>query len=307
MHINKSRVRSLDRYLKGFKANEKIVVALRNIEDFAVALANAGFHKNLVVGESVLPSGMFGAVSAFNAHGRYHSHKDQPMETVYRPIYWTWHEFRGRYDKIEKSDVRYVSYQRYPRTFLPPVGLELEVAADKDDNKLIVSPSFDTNPIDQGLLHAVNLFLEIFGECDLLTSSLEAVHRAKVIRLNWHLLPPGQLPWKQLRQSIDPIVDKAPGGNQPLIQRRLETIHSYQPDFQAIGRGGFDGYVVFGFKKKNLYVLESAFVGNATYVFENGWETLSTLTKAEILGGNLQKARIVHLQNWNDDIHKMLK
>ena len=47
--------------------------------------------------------------------------------------------------------------------------------------------------------------------------------------------------------------------------------------------------------------------GNATYVFEENWEELSKLTKAEIIRGKLQKDRIIHRENWDHYIIRLFK
>ena len=74
-----------------------------------------------------------------------------------------------------------------------------------------------------------------------------------------------------------------------------------------MGRGGFSGYVVFGFPEKNIYVLESAYTGNATYIFDERWEQLSKMTKAEILNEQLQTDRIIHRVGWNRRIDDLLR
>jgi hypothetical protein len=83
-----------------------------------------------------------------------------------------------------------------------------------------------------------------------------------------------------------------------VIRYRLESVNAYGPEFVAVGRGGFRGYIVFGFPQMDLYVLESAFTGNATYVFRGDWENLSKLTKAEVLREDLQEARLIHREGW---------
>ncbi len=79
-----------------------------------------------------------------------------------------------------------------------------------------------------------------------------------------------------------------------------------EPEFVAIGRAGFSGYVVFGFPSKSLYILESTKTNNATYVLEDDWEYLSGLTKAEILNNRLHKERILHRENWFTEIARVL-
>lgn len=79
----------------------------------------------------------------------------------------------------------------------------------------------------------------------------------------------------------------------------------YNPDFHAMGKSGYRGYVIFGFTKLNLYIFETAEYGNATYVFEGDWETLSQMTKAEIIAGNLHKYRFIHQEGWKTQIESL--
>lgn len=70
---------------------------------------------------------------------------------------------------------------------------------------------------------------------------------------------------------------------------------------------GFSRYVVFGFPQKNLYVVESMVYGNATYMFARDWESLSRMTKAEILEGGLHEQRLVHRLGWEDEVRRLLR
>ena len=148
--------------------------------------------------------------------------------------------------------------------------------------------------------------LELFGECQFFTGDLSKIVTVKLKRLNWRLLPPGKMPWPQLRKELEPLIRKAPAGNQPVISHRLETINKHRPDFAAIGQAGFRGYIVLGFTEKQIYTLESLYYGNATYVFDKEWEQLSKKTKAEILGEKLQRDRIVHRKGWESRIDRLL-
>ena len=65
--------------------------------------------------------------------------------------------------------------------------------------------------------------------------------------------------------------------------------------------------MIFGFMHRNKYVLESVYPNNATYVFGKNWEELSKLTKAEILKENLQDVRIIHNNNWQQEIRDLLE
>ena len=49
-------------------------------------------------------------------------------------------------------------------------------------------------PVNHALLvHVVNLFLELFGECDILDRRHAPLRRTPVRRLNWTVLPPGEM------------------------------------------------------------------------------------------------------------------
>jgi hypothetical protein len=72
------------------------------------------------------------------------------------------------------------------------------------------------------------------------------------------------------------------------------------------GQAGFEGYLIFGFTEKDLFVLESLVYGNATYVLGSNWESLAGLTKKEILAADLHVARIIHRQGWDSEIARLL-
>lgn len=253
-----------------------------------------------------MPSPDFGPVSHFNAEGKQIIHKDRPKETAYRAIEWRWTEWHGQ-QRVEKTDFRDVPYERYPRTFVPPPSVEFTITATTIGESVLVTPVLALSPTNQPLLlHTVNLLLEIFREAQLLSENLERVIVPPIRRLHWRILPAGQRPWAQLKKELDPLIKEAPGGNQAFIRHRLEVINGYKPDFAAVGQAGFRGYIVLGFSQRKVYVLESLYYGNATYIFGEDWETLSKWTKAEILNAKLQKDRIVHTTAWDGKLRKIL-
>lgn len=306
MLIRGRRIRSLDRHLRGVRDGSPVVVGLNDIERFAARLAAVGFSDSLAPGERVLPLPV-GPRTRFNAEGDYLVHKDQPMETAYRQAEWHWTEFRGRYDTQEVSKIVDVPYQRYPRTFRSPPSVELTIAVRPTGEKLVISEAVPYRVAEpDALLHRINVFLELFGEAETLTENLDGYIVTEVRRLNWSLLPPGEHPWPQLRSQLNEHVDRAPEGNRPVLLHRLETVNSFGPTFTAIGRAGFAGYIVFGFPEKEIYVLESLYYGNATYVFGERWEELSQRTKAEILSAHHEEARIIHREGWGRAIRDLL-
>lgn len=121
--------------------------------------------------------------------------------------------------------------------------------------------------------------MEYFGTCEILIDGKKSVFSGEVKRLNWDVLPKGEYPWEVQKQRIKPFLEKSKGTNRKVIDKRQETINGYQPDFTAIGSGGFSGYIVHDLPISRLYVLESVQVNNATYILSKNWEEISKLTR----------------------------
>lgn len=307
MIIIGKRKRKLDNKLLSLIERGKVIIGLAINEDIISSLFKIGFTESLNEGETVLPI-YNGPISNFNSEGKYLIHKDQPMETAYRQREWTWEQWAGYHETETRTEIVDVPYKRYPRTFISPPSVELSIVKNIEDEKYVVAPVqiIDLSNPDK-LLHIINLFLEIFGYCEVLSKDLKSYVLKNLQRLNWEILPPGKWPWNKIKDKILPIIKQTNRQKQVVIEYRLKVITKFNPEFSAIGRAGFRGYLIFGFPEKNIYALESLFTGNATYIFEKNWEYLSRLTKAEILQASLQKDRIIHRKKWDHHINNLLK
>lgn len=297
------RVRSLRRRLAVVPAGTPITLAVRVTEERRSILQSIGLGARPEPGTSILPPDL-GSVSRFNAEGRLVPNKKLPMETAYRQVWWTWKLWNGE----EQGKYVDVPYQRYPREFTPPPAVELTcVATQSGERYLVIEGGVYPPSNEEALVHKVNLMLELFGEVSVLRPDLTPFVPAQVQRLNWELLPPGRHPWDTVRPALESAIERAKGGNRPFLRHRWDTIGHYEPDFIAAGQGGFNGYVVFGFERLGLYLLESAVYGNATYVVGHDWQHLSQLTKAELLNEALHEERIVHrADSWPARINELL-
>lgn len=307
MIIKKKRIRSLNPYQNILAKKSKFIIGVSDINRFSNILKKLGFSEELSVGEILLPSTSFGSVSRFNAEGKYIKHKDRAMETVYRTVEWHWKEWHGPYERVERSKFVDVPYKRYPRTFIFPPSTEIKIARTLDNKFFVVSPILTFQ--EKGntkIIHIINLFLEIFGEAQFFTENLKEIIKSPFKRLNWEVLPSGSMPWQKLKENLESVLKNVPDGNRAFIEHRLKNINRYSPDFTAIGKAGFQGYIILGFKDTNVYICESLFYGNAIYIFGENWKTLSKMTKAQILNRNLQKARIVHLTGWKRKLDRVL-
>lgn len=307
MILQKRRIRNLSPYIRHIKDGAKIVVGISDPARFTDILRRIGFVEPIEKGQSILPTGI-GPISVYNAEGKEIVHRDQSMETAYRQVEWHWEEWHGPYERVPQSKIVDVPYKRYPRSLDEPPAIELTINVNTSEQLLLVSPPFEKTEANKKILtHVVNLFLELFHECEFFTSNLDSIIKAPLRRLNWTILAQGEMPWEQLKDHVEPIVKSAPEGNQRILFYRIKTVNALKPDFRAVGHGGFHGYIVHGFTPKNLYVLESMYYGNATYVFGETWEELSQKTKAEILNEKLQKARVIHRGGWKRAIEDIVQ
>lgn len=307
MQINR-KTRNIAKYLNHLQPSELYMLGLGLDDDIEKRLAELGFDIPLVPGQRLLPSARKGPACRRNAEGYDIVHRDQPMETMYRQVEWHWTQFAGRYGTEEMSKIVDVPYQRYPRTHVAPYSVELEIKVRDDGKVFVVTGPFTNDEAHVAIAtNTANVLREALGGFEVLGKNLSNWVSAPVRRLHWQLLPPGKNPWESAKPVLEKMVERAPTGNQGVLRARLTAVGEKKPDFVAIGIGGFEGYTVFGFVKQGLCVLECPQVNNATYVLPmESWEAVSQMTKAQILGAQAHKARIVHTRSWFDALEEVL-
>lgn len=302
--INKKRIRKLNPYRASLPATDAVYVMSPNISE--TKLKRAGFGGDAADGQTILPP-VVGKVTLFNAEGKQLVRRDMPMETAYRVVEWHWTERHGN-EKVERSDFRDVPYKRYPREFVEPPALEITYMHDTEGNPSVISAKIDSwKENEDALIHAINVFLELFGECIVLDESKEQALPNDIRRVNWRILPKGEYPFSRIRDELRPVINRNKPGNRSFVNKRLERLNSFEPEFTVLGQNGFAGYVVMAYPDRNLYVLESVIYGNATYVLDKDWKAVSQLTKAEILHESLHKQRIIHRRSWFSKIRTLFE
>ena len=303
MALTKKRIRRIAPYARLLPPGADIIVGITNPSEDA--LRQIGFSEDLVPGETILPSPV-GKHTMHNAEGTALPDKSQPLETAYRTVEWHWSEWHG-HDRIERTRYVDVPYKRYPRKYIAPPSIELTLSTDPQGDRVVhTSVIKDWRNAEPLLVHVVNMFFEMFGVCSFYDGERNPIISAPVRRLNWRVLPPGRHPFPSIKAELLDALSKAPEQKRVLAEHRVAIVNKHEPEFAAVGEGGFRGYVVFGFPAQNLYILESVLYGNATYVFEEQWEKLSRMTKAEILSEGLHKERFVHNVGWDDEINNLL-
>lgn len=297
MIIRKKRLRSVDPALKRLIPNTefRIVVSLAQITD--AQLKKCGAPAQMLPGDTFLPSGI-GPVSRFNANGKFEAMTDKPKESRYiTTIEWTWTEWHGR-DEVERSSMRDIYKDCYPRKEIPAPAYELTYM-ESDKERLLISGVLTKKPTNAELnLHVINLFLELFGECEIRHADLKALLPPHVRRVNWAILPPGAHPWSRVEGHVKRALHDIDARYRNPVIFRQAKLAGHAPDEVYCGVGGFSDYLAYVFKKQKITVLESLELGNATYVFGLDWMKLSQMSKAEIISGKHHIDRIIHVRTW---------
>lgn len=287
MTFNKSNIRRLAKFLQRF--NSVHIASPLNPTD--AQLEKIGFPSKPGHGTTILPSEL-GPISKFNSSGKEKILKNRPKETVYHAcMIKDWH---GNPQLVN------IPYERYPREKTPPPSEEISIHVDNGATR-VISSVIQTENHDR-LHHIARLFIELFGGFEILDASKNPLlDYINIKRVNWEILPAGSLTWKQISDYIAQMKDKSIKDN-TFQGFRCETLSKTKPDCIYKGIAGFNGYVAFVYKAKNIAIMESFYYGNASYVFDENWKEYSKLTKKEILEGHLHKKRIVHDNAWKTKI-----
>jgi hypothetical protein len=125
-------------------------------------------------------------------------------------------------------------------------------------------------------------------------------HAINFSRVNWEFLPSGN-DWVSFERHFNQYVKK----NKKLIpineieeaRKRFEKIKDLKPQEVYKGIETFSDYYALLFKETNKVILESVVYGNAIYVIEGNWKTLSRKTKSELKEYPSTKV-ISHRHDW---------
>ena len=243
MIIQKKRIRNVVSYLASVPEDSQFRPAVRLTGDHEKKLKRLGFTLPVSAGHTILPKPC-GAVSRYNADGGWLVHRDEPKEERYiTTVRWRWKQWAAGGSVEECEDFRDVYRKCFPRTEIPAPGLELTYM-ERDGQPYLVGPVLHNTPKNHvGIRHAINLLLELAGECELLQADLSDFASIKVKRLNWQLLPPGSHPWPRLESHLRDGLKRSSDGTQTVILDRQKTIMSFGPDEQYVGSAGFSDYI----------------------------------------------------------------
>lgn len=115
--------------------------------------------------------------------------------------------------------------------------------------------------------------------------------------MSWDFLPDGTV-----EEMRDAVVGKFGGSVLPheidIMIDRLEKVQSLAPERRLVGSSGLQRYIGYMFGE-DFVAFENPRVGNALYLMYGDWETLSQLSRSELLAsreGDFD--RIIHTARW---------
>lgn len=273
-------------------------------EDFDISKLSIGIPVDNIkvdlplknIGDTFLPSPDYGVSNRKNVYG--YSYPDKTKEKEYRVVNTISFYPYGN----TNADKVYVDVERlcYPRIVVEPTAIELILF--ENEGKQYVIADLPKERTERIIITAINVFIEIFGECIMFSDEIKISDNLKRIRCNWEILPPGKWP----REYTEHSNGKNNKNAKEFYYFRLTFIEDLKPKYAIKGSNGFAGYTAYMFKK--ICILESPEYGNATYFVEaNRWEELSQKTKYELHQFNNLLAKVIHSSSWADSIREAFK
>ncbi|WP_273754925.1 hypothetical protein [Leuconostoc mesenteroides] len=300
MEIVKKRINNVQKYLSDISENQPFFIGIKIEPIQTQKILSEKFNKADETGLVFIPKPYNGIMAQRNTVGEFLSDKSKPKETAYRAQSWSLKDWGGNIN----SGTSEVPYQRYPKIFIEPFGLNFILLNDK--HHLVINKQFNKNKSEyEKIKSAINLTLELFNKAetfilDVDTDMLRPVRQS----VPWEILPQGVRIWNAFKDVDDS--NQVSKSAKILIEERFKYLEKFKPDIEYQGTAGYSGYIAFAFSSKNIYVLDSILYGNATYIFDGNWEEVSQLTKKQIIDDNLYKYRIIHDKKWKNEIANIL-
>ena len=118
----------------------------------------------------------------------------------------------------------------------------------------------------------------------------------RATKLPWRFLPPGSRDVSWIVDEIARLKSRYP--DLRLDEERLRYAQSLKPAQVFVGEDEFDGYFAFVFTTTRHVLLENPEEGNAAYIFQLDWTSLSRRTKQELLSNYTHCVkRVLHREN----------
>ena len=292
MIICKSRINSIS-FIDGMPL-DKIKVGIQVTSKEYEKLGFEVFEEGI----AIEPSPLLGINCERNACGYSYPDKTKPKESaVIGTRYWELLDWGGHPHSGYCDIIRDI----YPKIEIKPANIEFIFVKNQAQEEFIIA-DISNDDKKKYLKQTINMFLEIFGFCEIFNEDLSLVtSRDYLKRCNWEILPPGVKAKALEKRKGDKAKNK-----KSFNQYRLDVLDTYKPEQTVIGLGGFSGYYAYLFS--NTCFLESGTYGNATYIIpKKDWESLSKLSKGELSKTDKVIDKVIHNEDWEMNIATIIK
>ena len=263
----------------------------------------------LIVPPPTLPDVTVGKYSKINVEGKDVVRRELPMIkkefAFYAPDWGDWS--KGSHLVCHTRDV-------YQREFIPPKEVMLVITLlEERDGVYLVKFAIDqvinrrSADFESELLYNLNILQENTGSADVFQSDATLAEYAATIRVDWELLPAGELgahdAVTRLLRGKGAVTDD----ERRIMEERLKTFAKLRPTHFISGTSGFSRY--FGAKYADDFVVfENIRYGNAIYVMFQRWQELSQKSRIDLLRGDREGfERIEHREGWDERLRAMLE
>lgn len=244
---------------------------------------------------AILPP-IVGSISKYNAEGKEEKQKDLPMETHYSEIYWTRHQWIGRWRTEEITEIAYRPYKKYPVKYIDPPAIEIYTK----DSRIYADITLILGKDNKLIKHTINLFLELFWECELLEENkVPLIKTSWLTRYNREFIKP----WtkrEDFKKQVDTIAKYKSENQKKIINYRLDVAEKLWLNPIGYGTYGFHGYIAFQNKDASYTIFENINYWNAIYITSMDRKKFSQKDKQTILSQWIQKDRIIH-NKWREN------
>jgi len=219
-----------------------------------------------------------------------------------------------RHIKYKKKNGTKVEFDRiynmYKKILLDRLNVSFHFMKDEDGTEFIVSDVLvfdDDFANSKKNTHIINLFLEVFGNYEVIRENLSYFIKTDA-PFDTEVLPSGErLEERNFNEFIEfaerNIKERHRG---PLIER-VNVMKEFAPTVRkTLGR---NGYLVFIFEDKNIVAAESTKENNATYFFSiQDYEDNILKDKQEVINNKLMVKRFYHSSDdrWAKRIRRFL-
>jgi len=243
-----------------------------------------------------LPPASTGRWSKWNVSGREIVRRDLPK--VYRS--WTTEapNFNGN---GTHSITHFREVFRKQRLY----GQQIEAAVTRRDEPrdslvgtvlLTLQAPYDEEA-ERAYLYAASLARTWFGSATAYSLDETGIPQIPDQSVSWDFLPDGTV-----EEMRDAVVAKFGGSAAPqeidIMIDRLEKVQSLNPEKRLVGTSGLQRYIGYMFGD-DFVAFENPRVGNALYLMYGDWESLSQLSRSQLLAsreGGFD--RIIHTTRW---------